>query len=95
MTVDGGERIAVPSYSPDGSEVIFTRSRGDQNGLWKVDSKTQHADLLLPLEEDQNVGGAVFSPDGKKIALHLANGDVFSLYMLNANDAGLTLLLDK
>ncbi len=75
------ERVGAPQISPNGKTIIFNRSRVDakkdrfDGELWVMDADGSRQRRLLA-----DGGGAVWSPDGTRIA-YLDGGEVFVRWM--------------
>jgi Tol biopolymer transport system component len=90
---DVGRILTSPGWSPDGSRVVFARSRGDTGpDIWTMGADgsdahflagTPHADLLPS-----------FSPDGSRVAFVAHATTRFLLQMANADGSGLRALFD-
>ena len=91
---DVGRILTSPGWSPDGSRVVFARSRGEPTGpdVWTMradggDSRflagTRHADLLPS-----------FSPDGRHVAFVAHATTRFLLQVVGADGSGLRALVD-
>ena len=63
-----GERGMLVSWSPDGREVSIGGYHDSDLGLWIYELETQKASKVL----DARVTRAVWSPDGSRMAIHLA-----------------------
>jgi Tol biopolymer transport system component len=60
-------------FSPDGRRVLFTdNGRGKQSGIWIVDADGKNARLVFPVGPAKTTASASWSPDGKRIAIILA-----------------------
>jgi dipeptidyl aminopeptidase/acylaminoacyl peptidase len=91
---DVGRVLTSPGWSPDGSRVVFARSRGEPTGpdLWTMradgsDARflagTPHADLI-----------PTFSPDGSRVAFVAHATTRFLLQVVSADGSGLRALFD-
>jgi Tol biopolymer transport system component len=91
---DVGRILTAPGWSPDGSRVVFARSRGEATGpdVWTMGADgsdarfvagTPHADLLPS-----------FSPDGNRVAFVAHATTRFLLQVVNVDGSGLRALFD-
>ncbi len=82
----------APSYSPDGSKVVFTRCRSDFSAcpLYRVDADGTHLRALTPTKTEINNFDAKYSPDGRHIAFSsFSRGGVQgAVYVMNADGSG-------
>ena len=74
---------AYPSWSPDGTKLLFHRGieeaiRIRHTGVWLIDADGTHERpvVLDPKSDDDNVGEAVWSHDGSRIAFE-RNSDIY------------------
>jgi TolB protein len=69
-------QFGPPSFAPDGSKLVFTRSsRHGHDALWTVDTATGAERRLTPADKSE-YGHGVYSPDGRLVAFGLAEGPV-------------------
>src|SRR5271165_797206 len=69
----GTEGASSPRFSPDGKYISFMSSRpGPAKGsqVWRMDRRGGEAEQLTAITE-QEIGGYLWSPDGKKLLLTL------------------------
>jgi len=82
----------TPSYSPDGSKVVFTRCRPDASAcpLYRVDADGTHLHALTPTKTEINNFVPKYSPDGRHIAFtSFSRGGVQgAAYVMNADGSG-------
>jgi TolB protein len=64
-----------PSFSPDGSRLVFTRSRHGKDALWTVDVATGAEKRLTPAGKSGDDHG-VYSPNGRLVVFGHAGGPV-------------------
>jgi TolB protein len=62
-----------PSFAPDGSKLVFTRSSRRGNALWTVDVRSGRERRLLH-DRERGSDHGVYSPDGRRIAFALIEG---------------------
>ena len=76
--------VGGPSWSPDGSAVVFTTNTTGRPNLWKVSVQGGYP-VQLSQSDDRQVG-ATWSPDGKLIvyAQDKGGGEVYDLYAIPA-----------
>jgi Tol biopolymer transport system component len=91
---DAGRILTAPGWSPDGSRVVFSRSRGEPTGpdIWtmradgsdaRILARTPHADVTPS-----------FSPDGSRVAFAAHATTRFLLQVANADGSGMRTLFD-
>jgi Tol biopolymer transport system component len=67
-------QFGPPSFSPDGSKLVFTRSaRRGNDALWTVDLHSGRERRLIP-DRKRGSDHGVYSPDGRRIAFALIEG---------------------
>jgi Tol biopolymer transport system component len=84
LTRQGGEENDVdPVFSPDGKHVLFTSTRGDKTGVWRMLVDGSKPELIC--DGDQ----AEWSPDGAGIALR-RNEKIFVRDLASGKEKGLS-----
>lgn len=102
---DAPERVGGPTFSPDGTAVIFSadRRQGKGTGLWRCDIATATVTRVSPVpRRAAHVADLdpTFSPDGTRVAFvsnrHVASADRddFDVYVMAPDGSGLTRLTD-
>jgi TolB protein len=92
-------QFGPPSFSPDGSRLVFTRSRRGKHALWTVDIATGAEKRLTPAGRNGDDHG-VYSPDGRLVAFGHAGGPVkrnnlrVTLDVMAANGSPVRTLVD-
>lgn len=67
-------RFGPPSFAPDGTKLVFTRSsRRGNDALWTVDVRSGRERRLIG-DRKRGSDHGVYSPDGRRIALALIQG---------------------
>jgi Tol biopolymer transport system component len=76
-----------PSWSPDGSQIAFTREREGVAEIWVMDAAGQNERLLV---SDTGRADAVgWSPDGTQLAFSMKQEDDREIYVLDLQSSGL------
>ncbi len=84
-----GDNVENPSFSPDGTQLVFTQRTTMQNdtqrttGLWVVDVSTGKLTSLVTA--DSGAFDGVWSPDGKWIAFIQRDGAANDLWVVPAS----------
>ncbi len=77
--VEGGGTNTYPSWSPDGSTLLFTSTRTGQPNLYRVDLATGD---ITPVTALNVAHQGAYSPDGSKI-VYVGDEGVWRLYVLD------------
>ncbi len=86
---------AEPSFTPDGTRVLFSSLEGGRGSLWSVPATGGEPELLL--EWDGYLGGARMSPDGRLIVFQATRPTPppgLGLYVCNADGSSLRPLVE-
>lgn len=90
VLADGSQRHTlviggtIPSWSPDGKELVFQTCRGADCGIFKASVPGGAA-----IQIAGDLGGApAWSPDGRLVAYHADTDTVKQLFIINANGTG-------
>ncbi len=87
---DGGDRHtlviggSLPSWSPDGHEVVFQTCRDNNCGIYRAAVPGGAAVLVI----GEMGGNPSWSPDGKRIAYHADTDTVKQMFIVNADGSG-------
>ncbi|MFH1742706.1 MAG: DPP IV N-terminal domain-containing protein [bacterium] len=82
-TASDDENDVDPAFSPDGSKILFTSTRGGTVGIWKMSLNHEEPERLC--DGDQ----AEWSPDGKKIVFR-RNEKLFIRDLAQQNEKQIT-----
>jgi Tol biopolymer transport system component len=74
-----------PSFSPDGTRLAFTSSRGGTQEEWLADADGGNPRQLTHLGAHV-AGPPRWSPDGKRIVFHARVPDAAQIYVIDADD---------
>jgi TolB protein len=81
----------LPAVGPDGNSVAFTSYRSGKPDLYR---QRPGAAATLLVSAGQMATGIAYSPDGKRIAYSLAQGDGTNIYVANADGSGARAVTD-
>jgi len=82
-----------PSYSPDGSKIIFTSRRGGDYDTYIMNRDGSNCKALLSSEDDE--GRAAISPDGNYIAVSVEEGADYEILIYDINGEFVNKLTDN
>ncbi|MFY2561380.1 LpqB family beta-propeller domain-containing protein [Corallococcus terminator] len=90
---DGGNPVALtkgginilPSLSQDGAQVAYTSYRKNRPDIWV---QRPGGEARSVVSAGQMATGGAFSPDGKRLAYSLAEGESAQIYVSNADGSG-------
>jgi TolB protein len=78
-----------PSWSPDGSRILFTSHRTGGNQAYVMNADGSDQRRLTKTDIEGEALGSVWSPDGSKIALTSGLGKAREIYLMNSDGTGL------
>jgi len=82
---------AVPDWSPDGSQIVFERSRGaSSRGVYVMNADGSGQRLLV-----RNGGHPRWSPDGRQIAFDSVRQGAFGIYVMDSSGSRERLLTNR
>ena len=79
--------LLLPSWRPDGGEILFTSYRGGKPEIWALRLADGKVHLVVGLGELST--GATYSPDGQRIAFTASVDGNSDIYLVNADGSGL------
>ena len=79
--------LLLPSWRPDGGEILFTSYRGGKPEIWGLRLSDGSLRLVAGLGELSS--GGVYSPDGRQIAFTASVDGNSDVYVVNADGSGL------
>ena len=96
--LDSIQSDCYPSFSPDGSQILYTRRDSGYTDIWIMNSDGSGKSKLTHLETSV-VGRPRFSPDATKIAFHSNRNqedeNTFQIFVMNANGSNIVQLTDN
>jgi Tol biopolymer transport system component len=86
LTFSGG---SMPSWSPDGRKIAFSRNNGNGGEIWVMNADGSDPIQLTstPVADDIS---PTWSPDGSKIAFARFSGDNYDIWVMNADGSNPT-----
>jgi HYR domain/WD40-like Beta Propeller Repeat len=96
MNADGGDQTrltfsggAMPSWSPDGRKIVFSRNVGNGGEIWvmNADGSDQTQLTFTPVADDIS---PTWSSDGSKIAFARFSGGNYDIWVMNADGSNPT-----
>lgn len=72
-----------PTWSPNGSHIMFTSNRSGQSGIWVMSADGSDNQPLVISEG--RAGTPAWSNDGKRIAFSITSGPGFGVYVANSD----------
>jgi TolB protein len=75
--------VMLPSWRPDGSEILFTSYRGGKPEIWALRLADRSIRPVASLGD--LASGAAFSPDGRQVALGASVDGNSDVYVMNAD----------
>jgi Tol biopolymer transport system component len=74
-----------PEYSPDGSRVAFTSERSGTREIWNCAKDGSHCLQVTSMVSRRFADSPRWSPDGKQIAFGSLAGNIWNVYVVDAN----------
>jgi Tol biopolymer transport system component len=81
VLTDGGENAGFPSWSPDGTRIVFRQWTDSASSLHLFDTGTNGSTLLL--EDFGRVDFPAWSPDGNVVLFTSDHGGDYDLYTID------------
>lgn len=78
----------TPSFSPDGSKIVFARSGPAGSAIWIMNSDGSDPTPLTTGSSSADDGSPSFSPDGRQIVFDRYNGSQQDIWVMNADGTG-------
>ena len=85
MTDDGSNNVD-PSFSPDGSKIVFTSDRSGNFDIWLMNSNGTGA-LQLTFDGSEQKNPA-WAPDGERVAYVSNEGGDYSIWVMSLGNTG-------
>ncbi len=79
----GSERDGSPSWSPDGSKIVFYSERHGNAEIYVMNA--DGSDVVRLTDDPANEGYPAFSPDGRRISFDSDREGAFEIYTMNAD----------
>ena len=86
------EKNGSPSWSPDGSQIVFYSNRHGNDEIYVMNA--DGSDVTRLTTSPASEGYPVFSPDGSKISFDTDRDGNFEVYVVNADGSSPTRLTD-
>ena len=101
LTDNGLHWDTFPSFSPDGSKILFRRllrQRTNEGSLFNSEIMVMNADGTGAVNMTRDPwfdGWPSWSPDGRRIAFSSNRSDTYQIYIMNADGSGLVRVVDS